>query len=303
MKYFFLIFLIFAALLFNSGCEKDHEPGPLVLPENPTIDLLENDLNDWYKWLGVPHHSVEGLPPETSTGDGMHGTPLGKNDPKNVFEIIDMEGEKVLKVTGEIYGGLTTNEEYENYHFRLEYKWGVKKWEPRLTKPRDMGIMYHCTGENEEGLWKVFMKGLECQISEETSGDLFLVPDYSFSSWPLGKVRIGDEGAWDPAAPLQAVGGDTSSVHYKRSRNYESPGNEWTTVEIYTLGTTSIHLINKNVVMVVEDTELQLSNKNKVPLKKGKIQLQSEGAEGYYKNITIRSISEIPDEIKIAAGI
>jgi hypothetical protein len=32
------------------------------------------------------------------------------------------------------------------------------------------------------------------------------------------------------------------------------------------------------------------------PLRKGKIQIQSEGAEAYYRNIQIRSITEIPSE-------
>ncbi|CAN5338569.1 DUF1080 domain-containing protein [soil metagenome] len=304
MKKILLIFSTFALLLFS--CENDHiEPGSKdtdIQPPGSPVNLLDDNLSFWYKWLGVPHHSVEGLPPGTPTGDGMHGEPLGLEDPKEVFSVVEMEGEKVLKVTGEIYGGLTTREEYENYYFKLDYKWGEKKWEPRLTEPRDLGIMYHCTGENEEGLWRVFMTGLECQISEQSSGDLFLIPDYFSSTWPLGKVRLGDDGEWNPAAPVKSVGGDENSVRVKRSQNYESPGNDWTTIELYTLGTTSIHLVNGNIVMVVEDTKLKSKNVT-APLKKGKIQLQSEGAEGYYRNVTIQPISEIPEEIRKAAGL
>jgi hypothetical protein len=39
------------------------------------------------------------------------------------------------------------------------------------------------------------------------------------------------------------------------------------------------------------------------PLGKGKIQLQSEGAEAYFKDISIHSLSEIQTEIKKDAGL
>ena len=35
-----------------------------------------------------------------------------------------------------------------------------------------------------------------------------------------------------------------------------------------------------------------------VPLVKGKLQLQSEGAEVFYRNITIRPITEVPSSFK-----
>jgi hypothetical protein len=38
-------------------------------------------------------------------------------------------------------------------------------------------------------------------------------------------------------------------------------------------------------------------NGEEVPLTKGKIQLQSEGAEIFYRNIELTPIPEIPDEV------
>ncbi|MDQ3393972.1 MAG: DUF1080 domain-containing protein [Bacteroidota bacterium] len=180
---------------------------------------------------------------------------------------------------------------------------GSEKWEPRLEEPRDVGIMYHCTGKNVEGLWHVFMMGLENQISESTSGDLFLVPNYDYTIWPIGKARIDPEGKWDPTASLVDVGGDQQGVRQQRSKNYESKKDEWTTMEVYTLGTSAIHLVNGNVVMVVENTGIKYPDETTVPLSKGKIQLQSEGAEAYYRRATIQKITEIPAEIKAAAGL
>ncbi len=290
-----LLCLVLSASLFSQN-----KKAPGVKP----INLLDNNLSYWYKWLGVPHTSVKGLPAGTPTGDGMNGTPLGMNDPKNVFSVITLNGEKVLKVTGEIYGGLTTKKEYENYHLHLQYKWGTKKYAPRLTMPRDMGIMFHLTGTNEDAFWSVFMMGLECQISEQTSADLFLVPDKKFTTWPVADVRVGGDTKWDINAPLKVAGGKAGIIRsVKRSENYESDSTKWTTMDLYTIGSTAVYLVNGHVVMAFQNAGLEQADKSITPLTKGKIQLQSEGAEGYYKDITIQQITEIPDDIRKAAGL
>ncbi len=40
----------------------------------------------------------------------------------------------------------------------------------------------------------------------------------------------------------------------------------------------------------------QMENGQALPLKKGKLQIQSEGAEVFYKDIKIRSLAVIPSE-------
>ncbi|MDA8959964.1 DUF1080 domain-containing protein [Akkermansiaceae bacterium] len=112
--------------------------------------LLDQDLSDWDIWMGVPHKTVK-IPgqPDPTSEDGMKGTPLGlNNDPLKVFSVIAEDGHKVLKITGEIYGGLTTKEEFENYHITMQTKWGEKKWEPRLCDKRDSGLLLHCVGKH-----------------------------------------------------------------------------------------------------------------------------------------------------------
>ncbi|CAA6679346.1 MULTISPECIES: family 16 glycoside hydrolase [unclassified Lentimonas] len=108
--------------------------------------LLDPELSQFEIWMGVPHASVEDLPVGTYQSENVHnGTPMGLNaDFKNVFSVSIEDGEPVLKVTGEIYGGLTTLEAFENYHLRLQVRWGERKWEPRLDKLRNSGLPYHC---------------------------------------------------------------------------------------------------------------------------------------------------------------
>jgi hypothetical protein len=266
------------------------------------VNLLDAQLTHWYKWIGVPHTSVQGLPSGTPKGDGMNGTPLGRNDPKEVFKVITLDNEQVLRASGEIYGGLTTKEEYSNYHLHLQYKWGSKKWEPRVNLPRDMGVMFHLTGTNEDALWSVFMMGLEFQISEGTTGDLFLVPNKTFTISPVADVHVDTTHKWDVTAPLERMGGTIPKIRINRSENFESDSTKWTAIDLYTVGGAAVYLVNGHVVMAFQNTALLQPDKSIIPLTKGKIQLQSEGAEGYYKDITIQTITDFPADIKTAAG-
>jgi hypothetical protein len=62
---------------------------------------------------------------------------------------------------------------------------------------------------------------------------------------------------------------------------------------LYCHGDTSVHVVNGRVMMVLYHNR-QLDNGQVLPLIKGKIQLQSEGAEVFYKQVRIQSIPMIP---------
>jgi hypothetical protein len=71
---------------------------------------------------------------------------------------------------------------------------------------------------------------------------------------------------------------------------------EWNTLDLYCHGDTSVHVVNGRVMMVLY--HLAQSDSGKVsPLTRGRIQLQSEGAEVFYKQIKIRPISRIPADL------
>jgi hypothetical protein len=61
-----------------------------------------------------------------------------------------------------------------------------------------------------------------------------------------------------------------------------------------------VHVVNGRLMMILYHSA-QLSNGQVLPLTKGSIQLQSEGAEVFYKEIKIRSIARIPLEV-LAGG-
>lgn len=260
-------------------------------------NLLDNDLSKWELWMGVPHTTVQGLPEGTPRADNpKEGIPLGlDNDPKGVFSTIEEAGEVVLKITGEIYGGLTTLEAYQNFHFSAQVKFGDKKWEPRLDRKRDSGLLYHCTGEHG-AFWNVWKRCVEYQVQESDMGDLFMLAGTGgvVRVRDLEKTEKGDPSyLWDPAGSYKRTG------RVKRSANYENPHGEWTRIEVYAFGDQAIHLVNGKVVMAIDQIQL----KGGVPLTSGQIQIQSEGAEVYYRDMKIRPILDIPDELREVSNL
>ena len=253
--------------------------------------------------MGVPHQSVTGLPEGTPTSPNGHdGTPLGlRNDPKHVFSVHMEDGEPVLHITGEIFGGLTTRETYSNYHLRAQFKWGELKWEPKLHEPRDNGILYHCTGPHG-AFWNVWKRCLEFQVQEHDMGDLFTLAGTS-AEVPITKGP--HRWAYDPHAEPKVLNKDNNpgSVAHLPG-DFEKPNGEWNTLEIYALGRDAVHVVNGHVVLVLRNaTTLDGPEHHETPLSAGQLQIQSEGAEAYYRKIEICPITAFPAEVKEAAGL
>lgn len=259
--------------------------------EEKWIELLDSNLSKWEVWMGVPHSTVKDLPAGTihAAEITLKSTPMGLgNDPKNVFSMIEEAGKPILKITGEIYGGLTSLHEYENYHLSFEVKFGNQKWEPRLSKPRDSGLLYHCSGSHG-AFWNVWMRCLEYQVQEENMGDLYLLAgtkaDLPSSPKTIKTPETLDH-IWDPTQVF------SPGIATERSVNYENPHGQWTQGELFVLGQQAIHVVNGHVVLSLDKASLT----DGTPLTKGKIQIQSEGAEVYYRDVKIRPISEFPSK-------
>jgi hypothetical protein len=260
---------------------------------------LDENFSNFDKFLGVPHTSIQNLP-DYPKGDGMKGTPIGLNkDPLNVFTMIKENKEDILYITGQMYGGLSTKEEYGDYHLSVQFKWGEKVYEPRLTKPKDSGILYHCIDKHGT-FWNVWMNSIEYQVCEKEIGDLFALSKRRL----LVNSTLGEDKVWkyDPKATAVEFGGgipagDKSRGRCKSATHEEKPVGEWSTLELYCLGDIGIHVLNGKVVNVVKENTKAEKENNETFLRKGKIQFQSEGAECWYKDIKIKALTKIPAEI------
>src|SRR3546814_1175312 len=89
-------------------------------------------------------------------------------DPDHNFRI----GNETLHVNGRQVGYVTTKGSYTTYHFKVDFKWGAKRWPPRENTKRDAGVCYHISAEEP---FKIWPKCVECQVQEGDVGDLWLI--------------------------------------------------------------------------------------------------------------------------------
>lgn len=247
------------------------------------------DLAGWDTYLSKPHASVK-LEHEQRDAKGNHTGPVGVNrDPKKVFTIVQHEGKPVIRVSGEIYGTITTHASYSNYHLRLEMKWGEQKWAPRTQAKRDSGLLYHANGPwGTVGAW---LPSLELQIQETDMGDFWSVNSRAMiRARPFEKSFIYDPRA-DPMLFAMGMPGHPRSC--RRQADREKPHGEWNVIELVCLGDKAWHMVNGHVVLVLENCERK-DGETWGSATSGKIQLQSEGAELFYRNVELRNITTLP---------
>lgn len=254
--------------------------------------LLDKELSQWNTYLGFPNPEtdIKGLPKDA---EGNYTQPIGHGkDEKGVFTVSINDGEPVLRVSGEIYGSVYTRKEFENYHLVLQYKWGSKKWKPRLDLELDTGILYHARGEHGVDYWKAWALSQELQIMEQSTGDWWQIADSQIDI-RCEKPEGAEVHIYNPKAELLSFGPGGVGITCRRSHDREKPKGEWNTVELITYGDKSLHIVNGEVVMALSNSRYTRDGKV-LPLTKGKILLQSEAGEAFFKGIKLKSIDAIP---------
>ncbi|MEP7266744.1 MAG: DUF1080 domain-containing protein [Saprospiraceae bacterium] len=245
------------------------------------------DLSNWDVYIGP------GL-----DADGKHRADvpaLGLNPgEQNTFTVVDSDGAKAIRISGERFGGISTREEYKNYHFQCKFKWGTLKWVPKEKSKMDSGILYHAVGPHgvDGGFW---MRSQEFQVQEHDCGDYWGLDRASFDI--VATRQSNGDYKYDPFGKKMTFNVDNAiGRHCVRSTDYDKPTGEWNTLDLYCVGGTAVHMINGKVNMVLTNSR-HIKDGVETPLTKGKIQIQSEGAEIFYKDLTIQSIHEIPSNV------
>lgn len=254
------------------------------------------DLSGWTTWIGKPHASVD-LPGAAKDEKGNYTQPIGARDVLGVFSVASVDGKPAIRVSGQVFGELRTKESFSNYHLRLQFKWGEKKWPPR-DKPgtaRDSGILYHVHAEpGAEG--RTWARSIELQIQEHDVGDLYAVGSLISvrsklrTSTPRPIFDYDPSGEWNSFS--QVPGSDGRCV---KQPDNEKPTGEWNTVELICLGEDAIHIVNGKVVMRLHNPR-RIDTPTPQPVTAGAIILQSEGAELFYRAVEIRPITAVPAE-------
>ena len=211
----------------------------------------------------------------------------GRNiDPKNVFTVND----GMIRISGEEWGCITTHEEYENYRLITTFKWGGKTYDPRIDRARDSGILLHSVGEDggSQGIW---MHSIECQIIEGGTGDFIVVGDQSENFAITSTVAPEKQGNspvfLEDGAPVTIHSGRVNwwgrdpewkdVIGFYGKNDVEKPVGEWNNLECVVEGGEITIYLNGKLVNRATNVKPQ----------KGKIQIQSEGAEILFKKVEL----------------
>ncbi len=256
------LFIVLSSTAFAHSNPKNDPEGEKPKPKKIALFNKQN-LDNWYVFI----------------------QDRGRNqDPKGVFTVND----GILHITGEEWGCITTNEEYENYTLIMEYKWGEKTYGKRKAAARDNGLLFHSIGE-DGGYSGIWMHSIECNIIEGGTGDFIVVGDgtekFSITS-PVAKERQGTSPVYQKGGELVTVnkgrinwsGRDPNwkdVLGFRGPKDVEKPVGEWNTLKCVIKGDTiDIYLNGKLVNQAIH-----------VRPSKGKIQVQSEGAEMFVRKI------------------
>jgi len=208
------------------------------------------------------------------------------NDPKNVFTVKNGQ----IRISGEEWGCITTNDAYENYKLVVEFKWGDLAFAPRVNNAKDSGVLLHSTG-NDGGYSDTWMHSIECQLIEGGTGDLLVVGDGSdqFSlTCPVAQEKQGGCYVFQPSGkPITINGGRINWFGrdpkwkdvkgFRGSKDMEKPLGKWNKLECIAKGQEIFIYLNGTLV----------NHAVNVHPSKGHIQIQSESAEILFKKIEI----------------
>ena len=189
------------------------------------------------------------------------------NDPDHVFLVEN----GVIHISGKEFGYVITKKEFANYYLRAEFKWGEGTYAPRAGQARDSGILYHVQGEQ-----KVWPRSVEFQIIEGGTGDFWMTDGGAITG--LDGVRV--TGPPGTALKIDRIGkGPWTNVTGFRDPvgELEKPHGEWNLLELVAQGDHVKQFVNGKLAN--EGSEAFPSS--------GKILLQSEGAEVFFRNIEL----------------
>jgi hypothetical protein len=201
------------------------------------------------------------------------------------------------EVTGEAFepGYLATNQEFENVRIRVEYKWGMKQFFPRSISKRDNGLLYGLVGTD-----KVWPTCVECQIEEGDVGDFFLVSGIrgiqgGHSAGLFGQ-GVSLEHGWPkpgdaPSGAKNQPPAEPATGRMIKDGNFENL-NDWNVVEVIWQGDQAAHIVNGRTVNTISKLQQpDPQNPGKfIPLTRGKIAIEIEFAEIWFRRIEVKSL-------------
>ncbi len=250
----------------------------------PAVSLFNGkDLKNWSAWLGYADPALTyKRPPVAPIGAAAQSA--------EIFKVVTQDGRPALYVNGKTWGSLVHEGDFRNYHLRLQYKWGQGRWAPREAQAPNNGLLYHSHGAPGV-VWGTWSQAVEFEIMTGSVGMVV----------PVGEaISVVADAEHDPniikpnlrfapaGRPVTAKGG-TADWNIEAYSDAEKPVGEWNTLDLYVLGDRAVHVVNGVPVMEVRDLKADGQ-----PLTHGAIQLQSEGAETFFRDLVLEPITSLP---------
>ena len=281
-------------LFFFSACKQEK-----WIP----IYEVEKELR-FKNYLGIPDSSIKNLDlPKDSLGNYTSG--LGYEDPLEVFSIIQEGEENLIRISGQVIGGLILKDSLSDYHLKLQFKWGDIKWGWMQGRPKDGGVLYHQgkgpirhelqIHEGDVGsYWERQVKrGIPSRLTTDLPEAIqearpYLAP---YVSTLRDTMRV-----FDPEAEVHQFEGKDEWQIVMASPYNENPAGEWNTLEVICWKNHAVHIVNGKVNLVLLNS-MYKENDAWVPLTSGRLTLQSEGAEIFFREIYYREVNQTPEEL------
>lgn len=203
----------------------------------------------------------------------------GKNvDPKGVVSVSD----GVIRITGEEWGSLITEEEFSDYRLTVEYRFDGSRFPSKATKALDSGILFHSTGP-DGGFAGIWMASHEYNLIQGASGDIWGVhpkqSGMSLTGVVGGKEKVVSGNARIPRFDIDPDWTDRADAPLAWN---EKPVGEWNTAVLECRGDVASCFFNGRLV----------NRAYALKPAKGRIQLQSEGCGVEFRKVTIESLKD-----------
>lgn len=256
----------------------------------PVLRLFDGrGLDDWEPWLGYADPALTYRRPPVA--------PLGvPASPAPGFSVVQEDGAPALRVEGKTWGSLVHKADLANYHLSLEFKWGDQLWAPRLTEPQNNGLLYHSHGAPGV-VWGTWMRAVEFEIMRGSTGMVVPVGDAIRARttaaqdrgiiYPHRRFRVGGRA-------IDVTNNGNPDWNVDAAQDAEKPVGQWNRLDLYVVGDRAIHVVNGVPVMALTDLAEIDAQGRRVPLTHGRIQLQSEGAETFFRDIRVEPIARLP---------
>ncbi|MAT38702.1 MAG: hypothetical protein CL946_03765 [Ectothiorhodospiraceae bacterium] len=264
------------------------------------------ELPPYPHYLGRPDASID-IPGLQRDSLGNYLEALGTEDPLGVYSVDTLGGEPVIRISGQVIGGLVLHDSLSNYHLRLKFKWGDYKWDWMEGRPKDGGILYHQGNGvrhelqiHEGDVGSYWAKKVALDIPARYTAD---IPKAIQTAKPYLKDLVNTLYdtmlIYDSNAPLHHFDGSGGFKDWQiviANPYNENPHGEWNTLELICYENHAVHIVNEKANLILLNSSY-MRNGKRVPLNSGRLVLQSEGAVLYFKEIEMKRINEIPSQI------